>query len=271
MYLLRQKSLSPRVQKSLARVCEVALVSLLALQAARLVWIVLTPPPSIGAGYNEASSVRADLSLLQSFNAFALRGGNPEAGTDSDFTLHGVRVAAHNSGTAIIGIQGASQSAYVEGQEVTPGTVLKTVAPDHVILERDGRPIRLSLRSASALGGAANVIPDYIATQAVGSAASSTPVASLAAAEFLDQAALTPRVSGGAVTGYTLFTRNGGEALARAGLANGDVLVAVNGNRMTPEMFSQLEQELSSGGEIQLTIERGSASRTISLQSGGQH
>jgi type II secretory pathway component PulC len=56
--------------------------------------------------------------------------------------------------------------------------------------------------------------------------------------------------------------------LGRAGLAAGDVLVALNGNRLTPERYSEIEQELTGSSQVQLTVERGSQTRTITLQTG---
>jgi type II secretory pathway component PulC len=56
--------------------------------------------------------------------------------------------------------------------------------------------------------------------------------------------------------------------LGRAGLAAGDVLVALNGNRLTPERYSELEQQLTSNARVQLTVERGNETRTITLQTG---
>ncbi len=86
--------------------------------------------------------------------------------------------------------------------------------------------------------------------------------------KLLDEAGLRPRTQDGRITGYTLLPRGAGETLGRAGLAAGDVLVALNGNRLTPERYSEIEQELTGAAQVQLTVERGNETRTITLQTG---
>jgi general secretion pathway protein C len=44
------------------------------------------------------------------------------------------------------------------------------------------------------------------------------------------------------------------------------VLVALNGNRITPERYSELEQELTGASQVQLTVERGNETRTVTLR-----
>jgi type II secretory pathway component PulC len=93
-------------------------------------------------------------------------------------------------------------------------------------------------------------------------------IATVDTKKLLEEAGLRPRTQGGQVTGYTLLPRGAGETLSRAGLAAGDVLVALNGNRLTPERYSEIEQELTGASQVQLTVERGNETKTITLQTG---
>jgi general secretion pathway protein C len=251
---------------------EVALVVVLAVQAARLVWIVAEPVGPFGTPAAEtiAASDR-DPAILKSFNAFAPRGPVSVAAPEDagDLTLHGVRVAGGGSGSAIIGVAG-KQSVYWVGEAVAPGTVLKQVAADHVIIARGDRTSRLALVARAPQPNAAVSVPSYMLAPraAAAVAARPTPIASVDTKKLLEEAGLRPRTQGGQITGYTLLPRGAGEMLGRAGLAAGDVLVALNGNRLTPERYSEIEQELTGASQVQLTVERGNETRTITLQTG---
>jgi len=247
---------------------EMLLLVLLAVQAARLVWIVVTP----GGPYGEAPSIsRIDLSPLTVFNPFQPRGESDAAAPDTPFRLYGVRAGVPDE-TAILAAGDGPQRVYRIGEEIVPGTSLAAVATDHVVLSRGVREFRIDLDLASTTGSAP-VVPSYLLNTAPGSSNASAPPSLTAAVDpqtFMNEAGLAPRLSGGEITGYTLLPRAGGETLKSLGLEAGDVIVALNGNRLTPEIYSRLAEGLSAGGNIQLTVERGSNTRTLTLQTGGQ-
>lgn len=250
---------------------EIALVLVLAVQAARLVWIIAEPSGPFGTPAAEAGlDSGRELAILKTFNAFASRMPAPIAVEDtSGFALHGVRVEKSSAGSAIIGIAG-KQSVYWVGEEVAPGAVLKEVAADHVIVAHGGRTSRLSLVARPPQPNATASIPSYMFASRSAATAPAKPVviAAVDTKKLLEEAGLRPRTQGGQVTGYTLLPRGAGEMLSRAGLAAGDVLVALNGNRLTPERYSEIEQELTGASQVQLTVERGSETKTITLQTG---
>jgi len=250
---------------------EIALVLVLAVQAARLVWIVAEPSGPFGTPAAEAGlDSNRELAILKTFNAFAPLMPPLAAVEDtSGFTLHGVRVEKDGAGSAIIGVAG-KQSVYWVGEEVSPGAVLKEVAADHVTVAHGGRTSRLSLVARPPRPNATASIPSYMVTPRTAAAAPAKPavIAAVDTKKLLEEAGLRPRTQGGQVTGYTLLPRGAGEMLGRAGLAAGDVLVALNGNRLTPERYSEIEQELTGASQVQLTVERGNETKTITLQTG---
>jgi general secretion pathway protein C len=250
---------------------EVVLVSLLAIQAARLVWIVaesaapLGIPPSAQVG-----SPDVDLEILARFNAFAPR--QPEAvaanAPQSPMSLYGVRTGGKDGGSAIIAVAGAPQGVFGLGEEVEPGTVLKAVASDHVMLTRSGRNIKLPLLVlAGQASGEASVLPSYLLEPQKSQTQKSGGVA-VDPKKFLEETGLLPRTENGKVTGYTVLPRGDAEALHRAGLQAGDVLISLNGTQITPQRYAELEQELASNSEVQITVQRGSETKTITLQTG---
>jgi general secretion pathway protein C len=244
----------------------------LAVQAARLVWIVAEPVGPFGTPTAEAvADSDRELAILKTFNPFAPRGPVATAAAEdtSGLTLHGVRVGNGGAESAIIGVAG-KQSVYWVGEEVALGAVLKEVAADHVIVAQGSRTNRLSLIARPPQPNATDSVPSYMLAPRAATAAPAKPavIASVDTKKLLAEAGLRPRIQGGQVTGYTLLPRGAGETLNRVGLLAGDVLVALNGNRITPELYSEIEQEFTGLSQVQLTVERGSETKTITLQTG---
>lgn len=249
---------------------EVALVLVLVVQAARLVWIVAEPSGPFGTPTAKAVAASdRELAILKTFNPFAPRHVASVVTLEdtSGLTLHGVRVARGGAGSAIIGAAG-KQSVYWVGEELAPGVVLKEVAAEHVVVAHGDRTSRLSLVVRAPQNSASASVPSYMLAPRATVAAPARPtvIASVDTKKLLEEAGLRPRTQGGQITGYTLLPRGAGDMLSRAGLAAGDVLVALNGNRLTPERYSEIEQELTGASQVQLTVERGGETKTITLQ-----
>jgi len=247
-------------------------VLVLAFQAARVVWIIAEPVGPFGTPVAVIADDSArNLAILKTFNPFARNGVAPTVTAEdmSGFTLHGIRVGNRGTGSAIIGV-GGKQSVYWVGEEIATGAILKEVASDHVVVARGDRTSHLSLVAHAPQPSAAASVPSYMLAPRAAVAAPAKPavVTSVDTKKLLEEAGLLPRTQGGQVTGYTLLPRGAGEMLGRAGLAAGDVLVALNGSRLTPERYSEIEQEFTSGSQVQLTVERGNETRTITLQTG---
>lgn len=249
---------------------ELALVSLLAVQAARLVWILAEPamalPPSPST---EARIGDAELASLTRFNPFAPRGGRLSAapGADPAMNLYGVRMGGRDGGSAIIAVAGGAQGVFGIGEEVQPGMVLKAVGPDSVELAQGGRIVKLQLASAAGAQGASG-IPSYLAAPVRPAAPAKPSPVAIDPKKFLEETGLRPHTENGKLTGYTVLPRGGAETLRKAGLEAGDVLVGVNGGGISPERYSELERELASSAEVQLTVRRGAETKTITLQTG---
>lgn len=122
---------------------EIALVLVLAVQGARLIWIVATPAAAPAA--TPVVSHRAvDLSILASFDAFGAQGGGASNTAATNFRLFGVRAGGVGGGSAIIAGPDGVQKSYDVGETVADGLTLAAVAADHVELSRGGARITLS-------------------------------------------------------------------------------------------------------------------------------
>ena len=152
-------ALDPRARRLLRRVprttvysvAELALLSLLALQAARLIWILVTPVDPVG-DWRTASALRAPVTasseLLGSFDPFFRLSGDagPIAVTSLSLKLYGVREdRASGRGSAIISTPDGQQKSFAVGEEIIPGVTLQAVNFDSVTIARGGTTEQLFL------------------------------------------------------------------------------------------------------------------------------
>ena len=274
-------ALDPRARRLLRRVprntvysaLELILLSLLAMQCARLVWTVVTPVDPVG-DWKASSALRQPMpvsrGLLGSFDPFfRLSGGNaPVVVTSLNLKLFGVREdRASGRGSAIVGTPDGLQRSFAVGEEIVPGVKLIAVGFDSVTIDRGGTPEQLFLDQSSS----ATVVGTTPAPPTPGPPLFTPPPAPPPPPPPANAAPLQfqPRTNGGQVTGFVVQPGGSGEAFRAAGFAPGDVIVAVNGQRIT-----SAEQGRSLAGQVAIsgaTVEVDRGGRTVSLRvRGGQ-
>lgn len=244
---------------------EIALVLLLAAQAARVLWSLALPPAPIGdADVNPPAPV-TQAALRLSGDPFFRDASAPRARDAAlGYRLFAVR-GGPDGGSAILAGKDGLQAAYRVGDAVADGIMLQAVGADHATLRAGGGDHRLSLQAdppvaaAKPAAGRATALP------------SARPAAIAAAAgvdagQLLTSTGLRPRTENGRVNGYTLVGRGDPALLRQAGLEPGDVLLAVGGQPLNPERMAELQQELASRGQATLTVQRGADTRTITLR-----
>src|SRR3569623_1162978 len=128
---------------NLYSLAEIVLLAVLAVQCARLVWLVVTPTTPLGDWRPAAPGFAGSPSaMLRDFDPFfRLSGGDDRPGvvTSLQLTLFGTRVdEAMGGGSAIIAGPDNVQKSVAVGQEIMPGVQLKAVAFVHVTLVRGG-------------------------------------------------------------------------------------------------------------------------------------
>jgi general secretion pathway protein C len=130
-------------------VVEWLLLALIAVQAARLVWVLVTPVGPVGdwrpAG---ASAVASNSAVTTNFDPFfrLSAGGGPSVVTSLNLKLHGVREdRATGRGSAIIALPDGSQRSFGVGEEIIPGVRLAQVGFDSVTIDRGGVPEQIFL------------------------------------------------------------------------------------------------------------------------------
>ncbi|MBV9884639.1 MAG: PDZ domain-containing protein [Sphingomonadaceae bacterium] len=250
---------------------ELILLVLIAMQCARLVWLLAAPVGPVGDWKATSSAVTPqDPALLARFDPFFRLDGapGPTVVTSLNLKLYGVREdRASGRGSAIIALPDGRQMSFAVGEEVMPGVILTAVGFDNVTISRGGATEQIFLDQsgpAEAVGAPQTVVvPQGAVPQQAGPAApmqvvtvptAPPPPPPIAAAPGRP-INFTPRTSNGRVTGLVVTPgSDGGRAFAAAGFAPGDVIVAINGQRI-----SSLEQARAAiqNGEVNVTVDRG--------------
>jgi general secretion pathway protein C len=174
-------ALDPRARRLLRRVprmtawsaVELGLLSLLAIQCARLVWTAVTPVGPVG-DWRAAGMVRpstpSSAAILSSFDPFfRLSAGSsaPVLVTSLNLKLFGVRQdQASGRGSAIISTPDGQQRSFAVGDEIVPGVTLTAVGFDNVTISRGGTAEQLFLDQSPPAASAAPSSPLFIPTPA---------------------------------------------------------------------------------------------------------
>ena len=238
---------------------ELLLLVLVAVQAARLIWIVAAPLGPVGDWKaSSALALPASSSVLAGFDPFfRLTAGGPVVVTSLNLVLHGVREdRATGRGSAIIALPDGRQMSFAVGEEIMPGVVLTGVGFDNVTIARAGTAEQLFLdqsEPAPTAGGAAVPGQPQMATPAP----QPGPFAG-AAMNF------EPRVAGGAINGIVVTPgADGGQVFRAAGFQPGDVIVSVNGQRIT-SLDQARSAAAGANGEVNVMVDRGG--RAVALR-----
>ncbi|HEX8262162.1 MAG TPA: type II secretion system protein N [Allosphingosinicella sp.] len=121
---------------------EFALLGLVALQCARLIWTALTPVGPLGDWRGSATGPGpATIGILGGFDPFFRLAGaaGPVTVTSLNLKLFGIRQdQASGRGSAIIQGSDGQQRSIAVGEEIEPGVILKSVDFDSVTISRGG-------------------------------------------------------------------------------------------------------------------------------------
>ncbi|MGS1017109.1 type II secretion system protein N [Allosphingosinicella humi] len=243
------------------------MLSLLALQCARLVWTIATPVDPVGewrADDAVQSRPIAATGLAEGFDPFFRLSGDAGAlvVTSLNLKLYGVREdRASGRGSAIISTPDGQQRSFTVGDEIVPGVTLHAVGFDNVTISRGGTQEQLFLDQSppAQTVGVVNVAPPSAAVP-VSPVITPTPVpmpAPAATGSFASDVQFQPRMSGGNVSGVTVQPQGSGNAFRAAGLAPGDVIVSVNGRRITSaDQARAIAGQIAGQRNVTIQVER---------------
>jgi general secretion pathway protein C len=254
---------------------EAALLALVALQLARLIWTVVTPVGPVGdwrgAGGEPPPASRYALGSFDPF--FRLSGSaGPVTVTSLNLKLFGIRQdQASGQGSAIIAGSDGNQRSIAVGEEIEPGVTLKSVDFDSVTISRGGADEQLFMdqsqdqAATTPRAGAAPAAPTppvVEPTTAVEPGGRPVPPSKL----YPNEVSMAPRMNGTQLTGITVRPQGNDEGFRALGLAPGDVVLAVNGRRIkSMDEARGMATQLASARVI-LQVERGG--RVVTLRPG---
>jgi general secretion pathway protein C len=254
---------------------ELALLALLALQCARLIWAALTPVGPLG-DWRSTPVSRSDSSagILGGFDPFFRLSGaaGPVTVTSLNLKLFGIRQdQASGQGSAIIAGADGQQRSVAVGEEVEPGVTLKSVDFDSVTISRGGADEQLFMDQSEVPAtvtppGApvptAPTPPVIQPTQSVEPGSRPVPPSRPQPTEV----SAVPRMNGSQLTGVTVRPRGSGEGFRALGLAPGDVVIAVNGRRIRSAEQAQGMTAQLAAARVTLQVERDG--RVVTLRPG---
>lgn len=268
-------ALDPRAARLLRRlprsfpyaIAEIVLIALIAVQAARLIWVVIAPVGPFGEWKaRPAAMLTADPALLARFDPFFRLAVQPGTAvvTSLQLKLFGVRVdQAMGRGSAIIAGPDGIQNSFGVGDEIVPGVTLKSVAFDNVTIDRGGTAEQLFLDqsvAAPVAGGGGATFATAPAPQPASGAAALTAAALRAGITIQP----SPSVRG-ATPRFALAPQGDGEAFRALGLQPGDVLTSINGQSVANvDQAAQLLASPPPDGIATIAVER--AGQIIALR-----
>jgi general secretion pathway protein C len=233
---------------------ETLLLALIAVQAARLAWTLLTPVGPVG-DWRATSALAAPAASLAGFDPFFRLDGaaGPAVVTSLNLKLYGVREdRATGRGSAIIALPDGRQMSFAVGEEVMPGVALAAVGFDNVTISRGGiaEQIFLDQSSPAQIAAAPEAAPATAPPAAPAAAAPPPPAGQ--AINFL------PRTTGSQITGLIVTPgSDGGRTFRSAGFVAGDVIVAIDGQRVSS--LEQARAAMGSGDVIVMVDRAGQA------------
>jgi general secretion pathway protein C len=255
-------------------VLEIALLALLALQCARLIWTILTPVGPLGDWQDGAARSDVPAGALGSFDPFFRLSGaaGPVTVTSLNLKLFGIRQdQASGRGSAIIAGSDGQQRSIGVGEEIEPGVTLKTVDFDSVTISRGGADEQLFMDQSQApatvtpTGPAAPPAPTTPVIQPSSSVEPGGPPVPPSRPQPTEVSAV-PRMNGTQLTGVTVRPKGNDAGFRALGLAPGDVVVSVNGSRIrSAEQARGMAAQLASA-RVTLQVERDG--RVVTLRPG---
>ncbi len=232
--------------------------------AVRLLWMIVTPVSPLGDWRPASVRVMPDgvrSALMRGFDPFnrtppqiMAEAGPVETITDLPLTVYGIRYnAATGAGTAIIADNDGEQNIFRIGEEVSPGVTLSALEFDHVVLSRGGARELLYLDQSQPAPSIQPSVRPSLRPEPAGGEAQSRMTAS----ELRAGVSFAPSGQGGNFAGMAVSPAGDGSVFRAAGLRDGDIVVAMGGQRISsPAQAAQLSGAFTPGSQVSLTVRR---------------
>jgi general secretion pathway protein C len=244
------------------------------------------PSPRVGLGAGAAAALAAALLIAVDRPAEAptalppatppppvVRAAAPAAPALTPADISGVSIQGVLGGHAAIIADGGVQRRVAIGQPVRPGMTLAAVGRDHVIVARGGEALHVPLARFGA-PAAVTVVPETSVVSEkdeVAEPSRAEPV--LSRADYAGamrkrqliafQLGLDPVQSGETTIGFRITNVESMPLFKAAGLADGDIVTAIDGNGLNDEeKIIELPDELAQAKRIRIDWQRGDGRRS---------
>lgn len=261
----------------LGRWIEAALLIVLAVQIARLVWALVASTGPFGEWRAREPAVpgaQARAALFAAFDPFyrqAATASGVQQVTSLPLQLFGTRVNEGSGlGSAIIADESGEQRSYAVGEEIAPGVTLASVGYDHVTISRGGATETLYINQSDAAPlatPAGNAGPSAPAAPASAALATAPVVGEAPPPDaLLSGIGFAPRTEGGSVTGIAVSAQGSSGVFGRAGFQPGDIIAKINGTAVHDAGdLAALKSSIRPGARITFMVERGASTVPIAL------
>lgn len=243
---------------------ELALIAALAAQVARLLWTIATPISPLGDWRPPALVVPGNpRDILAGFNPFFRLDQQAQAPVATvAITLFGIRVESGAlPGSAIVAGPDGVQKSIAVGEEIEPGTTLKSVAFDHITISRGGVDQDVFMPQQSVTPAS----PEAVQGAADGSAPASGG-AGIRIGQLRSDIGFIPRIDNGRISGLVVRPQGAGTAFTQAGFKEGDVVTSIGGRPVTGAGdLDRISADFANGGNIPVTVERGSQTLPLAI------
>lgn len=282
--LQRILSLYERHVATLSGGAALVLAAVLAILAARLVWMLVPvpeaaawrPAPAAAATPAPGGERPVDLASLTRTPLF----GRYEAASETaegdlhdapdtrlSLTLMGVLASESASARALIAASNGEEKPYAIGAQVIPDVELKAIFADRVVLSRKGalETLRLDKNAPSRATAARpeDTSPSSAAMASLTDIRSQVLADPTKAANYLR---VQPANVNGQLRGYRVYPGRERDAFQQLGLRPGDLVTAVNGVELNdPQKALQMLSQLSQASLVEVTIQRGGQIQSLSL------
>lgn len=230
------------------------LLMLLAMQAVRLIWVVVTPldQDNILVLHPEPPPVDERIAQFLAYDPFFPASAEQKVANAGPlaFKLLGVSLnEGSGQGSAFLEMPDGQQASFMVGDEIIPGISFKEAAFDHIVITRNGRDELVFQDQSSPAPAADEGNPrGKNATMATDG-----PLPS--ADEIRQSASFSARKTGERVSGITVSGQ--GPAFQASGLIAGDIIVEIEGRPVkSADDIDTLQKALVPGAQLALSIER---------------
>ena len=195
-------------------------------------------------------------------------GGEPGLLGGGDYRLRGVMASTSTSMAHAIIESGGVSRAYFPGDALAAGLTLHEVGANEVRLMRGSEILRLPLSGltpGTTLRPPSGLPPQPPAEDVEFSIAAVPARMSLSQILRMEPVMETD----GSMLGYRVFPRGQRGLFDALGLVSGDLVIAINGVPIDSGNLPQVRQQMSAGGDMMLTVERGGEQLEIPI--GGEN